>query len=78
MLPPCITVCRSSEALLTKQAAAVVRGVDLAAGLRNRLHLLLDLHAAAALPITQQALTLFVNSMCLVKVRLVYCISLHP
>ena len=60
--------CRSSEALLTKQAAALVRGVDLAAGLRNRLHLLLDLHAAASVPITQQALTLFVNSICLVKV----------
>ncbi|KAL0047176.1 hypothetical protein WJX82_008696 [Trebouxia sp. C0006] len=58
---------RSSEALLTKQAAAVVRGVDLAAGLRNRLHLLLDLHAAASVPVTQQALTLFVNSICLVK-----------
>jgi len=54
--------------LLTKQAAAVVRGVDLAAGLRNRLHLLLDLHAAASVPVTQQALTLFVNSICLVKV----------
>lgn len=59
---------RSSEALLTKQAAALVRGVDLAAGLRNRLHLLLDLHAAASVPVTQQALTLFVNSICLVKV----------
>ncbi len=61
--------CRSSEALLTKQAAALVRGVDLAAGLRNRLHLLLDLHAAASVPVTQQALTLFVNSICLVKVN---------
>ncbi len=60
--------CRSSEALLTKQAAALVRGVDLAAGLRNRLHLLLDLHAAAAVPVTQQALALFVSSICLVKV----------
>ena len=60
--------CRSSEALLTKQAAALVRGVDLAAGLRNRMHLLLDLHAAAPVPVTQQALTLFVNSICLVKV----------
>ncbi len=60
--------CRSSEALLTKQAAALVRGVDLAAGLRNRLHLLLDLHAAASVPVTQEALTLFVNSICLVKV----------
>ncbi|KAL0039142.1 hypothetical protein WJX77_009062 [Trebouxia sp. C0004] len=58
---------RSSEALLTKQAAALVRGVDLAAGLRNRLHLLLDLHAAASVPVTQQALALFVSSMCLVK-----------
>ncbi|KAA6428773.1 MAG: hypothetical protein FRX49_01648 [Trebouxia sp. A1-2] len=58
---------RSSEALLTKQAAALVRGVDLAAGLRNRLHLLLDLHAAASVPVTQQALTLFVSSICLVK-----------
>ncbi len=62
--------CRSSEALLTKQATALVGGVDLAAGLHNRLHLLLDLHAAAAVPITQQALTLFVNSICLVKVSL--------
>ena len=60
--------CRSSEALLTKQAAALVRGVDLAAGLRNRLHLLLDLHAAASVPVTQQALTMFVTSICLVKV----------
>ena len=60
--------CRSSEALLTKQAAALVRGVDLAAGLRNRLHLLLDLHAAASLPVTHQALTMFVTSICLVKV----------
>ena len=73
--------CRSSEALLTKQAAALVRGVDLAAGLRNRLHLLLDLHAAASVPVTQQALTLFVNSICLVKVSrpsLLHFITISP
>ena len=29
--------CRSSEALLTKQAGGLVKGVDLVAGLRNRL-----------------------------------------
>ncbi len=72
---------RSSEALLTKQAAALVRGVDLAAGLRNRLHLLLDLHAAASVPVTQQALTLFVNSICLVKVSrpsLLHFITISP
>lgn len=62
--------CRSSEALLTKQAAALVKGVDLAAGLSNRLHLLLDLHAAASVAMTQQALALFVNSICLAKVGL--------
>ena len=68
----CSGDCRSSasEATLTKQAAALVRGVDLVAGLRNRLQLLLDLHAVAAIPVTQQALSLFVTSICLVKVSL--------
>ena len=63
--------------MLTRQAGTLVRGVDLVAGLRNRLQLLLDLHAAAALPITQQALSLFVTSICLVKVmrRKVRCCS---
>ena len=60
---------RCSEALLTKQAGALVRGVDLVAGLRNRLQMLLELHAAAGVPITQQALALFANSLSLVKVR---------
>ena len=69
-LVPCCCVCRSSEAVLTRQAAALVRGVNLVAGLRNRLQLLLDLHAAAGLPVTQQALSLFVTSISLVKVRL--------
>ena len=49
-------------------AAAAVQGVDLAASLRNRLQLVLDLHAAAGAPITQQALSLFVTALCLVKV----------
>ncbi|KAL3162328.1 hypothetical protein ABBQ32_010012 [Trebouxia sp. C0010 RCD-2024] len=58
---------RGSEALLTKQAGALVRGVDLVAGLRNRLQVLLELHAAARQPITQQALALFVDTLSLVK-----------
>lgn len=49
-------------------AAAAVQGIDLAASLRNRLQLVLDLHAAAGVPITQQALSLFVTALCLVKV----------
>lgn len=63
-------LCSSSEALLTKQAAAAVQGVDLAASLRNRLQLLLDLHAAAGAAVTQQALSLFVTALCLVKVNI--------
>ena len=59
--------CRGSEALLTRQAAALVKGVDLVAGLRNRLQMLLELHAAAGLPITQQALALFASSRRLAK-----------
>ena len=65
----CSDGCRYSEALLTKQAGALVRGVDLVAGLRNRMQMLLELHAAAGVPITQQALALFGNSLSLVKVR---------
>lgn len=65
----CHDGCRSSEALLTKQAGGLVRGVDLVAGLRNRLQMLLELHAAAGVAITQQALALFANSLSLVKVR---------
>lgn len=70
LFPSTTGQCRSSEALLTKQAAALVKGVDLAAGLCNQLHLLLDLHAAASVAMTQQALALFVNSICLAKVGL--------
>ena len=65
----CCDGCRYSEALLTRQAGALVKGVDLMAGLRNRLQMLLELHAAAGVPITQQALALFANSLSLVKVR---------
>lgn len=71
--PSQVVPCRSSEALLTKQAAAAVQGLDLAAGMRNRLQLLLDLHAAAGAPVTQQALSLFVTALCLVKVSRVNC-----
>ena len=45
-----------------------MKGVVLAAGFLICLELLLDLHAAAGLPGRQHTLTLFVDSICLVKV----------